>query len=417
MIDRSGSLLLTIVLSFAAATSCWSEENRPPINDLKIERDPKNTYGSLEASIRKMRDHRPLDLNAERWREAHPDKSYEDWKQEARQCLRTGLHYDPSDVDLNPKVLKREETDELIRELVEFNTTPWFRVKGYFLMPRNAPQQLPGLLVLHGWGGPMLFGKERLVNSGRDHPALQHHRNRYFEGVYLAEEIAKAGYAVLTIDNYHFGERCPKGVGGIPADLDPFELADDEYDKIEGKLRELVYLGVRQLNWAGTTWAGVNFGDDSRSLDYLMSRPEVDPNRLGCIGLSGGGWRTNMLVALEERIKAGVSVGWMTTGDYQQVYNVRGAVGTFNLLPGVWDRMDIPDLIALGAPKAVMVVVGREDLLVPMEGAEAANRQMRSAYEWAGTPEKFRAYNPVKGHCIDTEIREEAMKWLDAHLK
>lgn len=229
--------------------------------------------------------------------------------------------------------------------------------------------------------------------------------------------MAKAGYAVLTIDNYHFGERCPRGIGGVPANLDPFELSEEKYKAIETKARDLAYLGVRQLNWAGTTWAGVNFGDDSRSVDYLLSRPEVDPKRIGCTGLSGGGWRSNMMAALDDRIKAAVSVGWMTTGDYQQAYNVRGAVGTFNLLPGVWNRIDIPDLIAMASPKAVMVVVGTEDTMVPMEGALEANRQMRAAYDWSGRPNRFRSYNPPKTHCYDLEIQDEAIQWLDQHLK
>ena len=72
-------------------------------------------------------------------------------------------------------------------------------------------------------------------------------------------------------------------------------------------------------------------------------RDEVDGDRIGCTGLSGGGWRTDMLAALDERVKASVSVGWMTTGDYQQLYNIAGGVGTFCLLPGVWDRLDVPD--------------------------------------------------------------------------
>lgn len=413
--------ILIPCLCVALGASAWSQDRpkqgRPSVNDLTVTRKPKNTYGSLEQSIRQIRDHRPLDLNAERWSRTHPKNGYVEWQKEARECLRTGIHYDRGKLALNPTVLKREESDKLIRELVEFNTTPWFRVKGYFLMPRKATLPLPGLLVLHGWGGPMLFGKERIVNTGRDHPVLQSHRDRYYEGTYLAEEIAKAGYAVLTIDNYHFGERCPRGVGGVPANLDPFELSEENYETIERKARDLAYLGVRQLNWAGTTWAGVNFGDDSRSVDYLLSRTEVDPKRIGCTGLSGGGWRSNMMVALDNRIKAAVSVGWMTTGDYQQAYNVRGAVGTFNLLPGVWNRIDIPDLIAMASPKAVMVVVGTEDTMVPMEGALEANRQMQAAYEWSGQPDRFRSYNPPKTHCYDLEIQGEAIRWLDQHLK
>ena len=165
------------------------------------------------------------------------------------------------------------------------------------------------------------------------------------------------------------------------------------------------------------TRAGINFFDDSRCVDYLLSRTEVDPNRLGSTGLSGGGWRTDMLAALDTRIKAAVSVGWMATGDYQQLYNVAGAIGTFALLSGVWNRMDIPDMISMSVPCASMVVVGTEDHLFPPEGVQEANQQIRAAYAWAGYPQNFKAFNPPKVHCYDIEIQKEAIQWLDHHLK
>ncbi len=181
-------------------------------------------------------------------------------------------------------------------------------------------------------------------------------------------------------------------------------------------MRAQLYLGVRQLNWAGTTWAGLNYADDSRCVDYLLSRPEVDPERIGCTGLSGGGWRTNMLAALDERVKASVSVGWMTTSDYQQIYNVSGAIGTFCLLPGVWDRIDVPDLIAMTAPNAAMVVSGQRDPLFPPEGQTEAARQIEAAFAWAGCTENCHNYMPDKEHCYDAEIQREALEFLAHHL-
>lgn len=107
----------------------------------------------------------------------------------------------------------------------------------------------------------------------------------------------------------------------------------------------------------------------------------------------------------------------MTTGDSQQVYNLRGAIGTFCLLPGVWNRIDIPDLMAMAAPKAVMVVSGTEDPLFPPMGQREAARQIADAFSWAGCPERFRNYAPQKPHCYDAEIQAEALAWFDKHLK
>ena len=262
----------------------------------------------------------------------------------------------------------------------------------------------------------MLFGKERIVNSGRDHPMLVEHRRIYHSGNYLAEEFARAGYAVIVMDAHHFGERIPFGVNGIPVNFDAFDLTVEEFERLDALVKEQLYLSLRQLNWAGTTWAGVNFWDDSRCVDYLLSRPEVDNERIGCTGLSGGGWRTNFLAALDPRIKAAASVCWMTTGDYQQIYNVGGAIGTFCLLPGVWNRLDIPDLTIMSAPCASMVISTSNDELFPPEGQQEAARQITAGYKWAGCPDNVCHNNPFKGHCYDADLQRDAIDWFNQHL-
>ncbi len=385
-------------------------------NEMQISREILNQYGSLEGMIRSVRKRRPMDLNAETWHFNHPEQKFETWRQLAKKCVLDGLHYDPGPIALNAKVIKREECEGFTLEHISFNTTGWNRVRGYFLLPKGVTGPVPALVVFHAWGGPMLFGKERVVNSGRDHPMLVEHRNKVYSGKYLAEVFAQHGYAVIVIDAHHFGERAPRGLNNIPASYDPFDLKIGDYVGLDTLVREQLYLGVRQLNWAGTTWMGVNFWDDSRCVDYLINRPEVDPQRIGCTGLSGGGWRTNMLAALDDRIKASVSVGWMTTGDYQQAYNIAGAIGTFCLLPGVWDRLDVPDLTIMSAPNANMVVSGQQDMLFPPEGQADAARQIKMGYEWAGVGDKFGDYRPDKPHCYDDEVQHHAVEWFMRYL-
>lgn len=422
-------LVLTLALSAMAANSSSAQsklEGNRPVQVLETPRSlpevkdlgraPLSNYGSLETTIQRMRAYQPLDLNAAKWRRNHRSGKYDGWASQARAVLAEGLHYDAGKIELNAVTTDRWETDSFIRETIEFNTAPWFRVPGYFYIPKNVPLPAPALIVFHEWGGPLLFGADR-VSGEAVHPAIVEHRQQFTSGRALADWFASKGYAVIVIDAYHFGRRAPRGVNGLPQSFDPAKLDDaklKEYDKL---VRDALYYGVRELNWAGTTWAGVNYGDDSRCVDYLLSRKEVDPNRIGCTGLSGGGWRTNMLVALEPRIKAAVSVGWMTTGDAQQPYNVAGAIGTFCLLPGVWNRLDVPDLIAMAAPKAVMVVSGTKDLLFPPLGQREAARQIAEAYSWAGYPDRFRNYFPEKEHCYDADIQDQALAWFDLHLK
>ena len=112
-----------------------------------------------------MRAYRPLDLNAEAWKKAHPGRPHQDWASEARECLRRGLHYDLPPVDLKARTLARVESETFFRETIEFNTTPWFRVPGYFYIPKNVPLPAPALLVLHEWGGPMFSARIASVAS------------------------------------------------------------------------------------------------------------------------------------------------------------------------------------------------------------------------------------------------------------
>lgn len=391
-----------------------SPRDLPRIEDLG--REPLSNYGSLEAGIQAMRSYRPLDFKAEEWRNKHPSEKYAEWAKKAQTILKDGLHYNTGELSLNAVTTARWETDSFIRETIEFNTTPWFRVSGYFYVPKNVPLPAPALIVFHEWGGPILFGADRV--SGKPvHQAIVSHRNQYTSGVALADWYASNGYAVIVIDAYFFGKRAPRGIGGLPESYDPALLDNATLSRYNSLVSDQLYFGVRELAWAGTTWAGVNFGDDSRCVDYLLSRKEVDSARIGCTGLSGGGWRTNIMAALEPRIKAAVSVGWMTTGDAQQPYNVSGAVGTFCLLPGVWNRIDIPDLIAMAAPKAVMVVSGTKDILFPPLGQKEAAREIANAYAWANCVDQFRHFTPDKEHCYDAEIQKEALAWFDKHLK
>jgi dienelactone hydrolase len=413
------SLLSALGLAAAAAAPLHATEIPRPLPRVEdLGRKSLNQYGSYESAIQQMRAQQPMDLNATRWRRDHPGAAYAEWAKTARATLLNGLSYEPGKLDLKPVTLARWETDTFVRETIEFNTTPWFRVPGYFYTPKNVPLPAPALVVFHEWGGPMHFGADR-VSGEPVHPALIAHRETYTSGRALADWFASHGYAVIVIDAFHFGRRAPRGINGLPDEYDAKTMDDATLKRFDDMVRDqrLLYYGVKELNWAGVTWAGVNYFDDSRCIDYLLTRKEVDPERIGCTGLSGGGWRTNILTALEPRIKAAVSVGWMTTGDTQQPYNVSGAIGTFALLPTVLNRMDVPDFIAMAAPKAVMVVSGQQDRLFPPLGQRDAAKQIADAYAWAGVPARFKHFYPDKPHCYDAEIQAEALAWFDRHLK
>ncbi|MGH7944101.1 MAG: hypothetical protein ACREF9_03705, partial [Opitutaceae bacterium] len=112
--------LLGILAIVPAAVGAEPPRKMPRVEELG--RSPRNQYGSLEKTIQTLRAHQPLDLNAARWRRAHPGGTYEEWKRQARAVLADGLHYDPGKLELNAVTTDRWETDSFIRETIEFNT-------------------------------------------------------------------------------------------------------------------------------------------------------------------------------------------------------------------------------------------------------------------------------------------------------
>lgn len=384
---------------------------------------PQGLYGDLEGFLQGYRSAAPLDLHVGNWRKKNPGARFEDWKSLAQPFLLQCLHYHPGPVDLQPEVLSVEQRDGFVAEHIAFNTAPWSRIDGWFLRP-DGEGPFPAVVCMHSWGGPMIVGKDRVVSRGKDQPNLKEFLKKASDR-YLAEDLARRGYAVIAIDAYHFGTRLPWGAQivthkpttWLPPRLDPLDLGPAEFEELNEKAVDLLNISMRYLNWAGTTWAGVNFWDDSRCVDYLVSRPEVDASRIGCVGQSGGAWRVHFLSAMDDRITASVSSCWSTTGDWTHIYNFTGTVGTFCQLPGLWQRMDLPDISLMGAPAAAMIISGQDDTLFAPEGMEEAARQVQVGFDWAGVPERFRFHYPKKPHSFDLDNQNEAWAWFDRWLK
>ena len=362
----------------------------------------------MENCFAQLRQVRPCDLMAEKW------EDISQWQQAVQTCLKQGLHYDPPKCDLDAKVLDTVDFGEYTQETIEFNTTPWFRVKGYLLLPKNAPRPLPGILLQHEWGGPLYFGKDRLVRTKNRH--IQLFQQEYYSGVPLAERFCLAGYAVFCIDAFHFGERAPREREFDPAELLETFSGTSAYHYFENQKAELFRHALLQLGWAGTTWAGVNVADDRSCIDYMLSRKEIDGSRLGVTGLSGGGWRTDMMLALEPRLKAGVSVGWMTTNQGSFENNFKGAIGVFSPLPGVWNRMDLSDAVGSGFPVNALYIVGSKDNLFPSDGVDEAFRKIKEVYTRAGVPDNVGFARPETVHCYNAEVQQIALDWFAAKL-
>src|SRR5262249_35412162 len=162
----------------------------------------------------------------------------------------------------------------------------------------------------------------------------------------------------------------------------------------------------------GFTWSGVMYWDDIRTVDYLLTRPEVDAERIACVGLSMGGLRTIHLAALDHRIKAAVAVGWMASYPAQLKSHVEHTIGFTKLVPGLMKYMDYPDVASMAMPAALMVINGSKDTLFELDGVRSCFDKLSACYKKAGVAERFKGRLYDTPHEFSREMQVEAWDWL-----
>jgi dienelactone hydrolase len=247
--------------------------------------------------------------------------------------------------------VEQVDRSDYVREKVFFNTTPDVRVAAYVLVPKKRERPLPAVVALHDHGGFYLWGKEKLVETDDEHPALTDFKKRYYAGVSTASALARQGYVVAVIDMFYWGERRLL-LDDDPADWRerPPGLTRERIAAFNQRASQNEQLVGRTILAAGFTWPGVMFWDDVRTVNYLLTRPEVDPKRLGCVGLSVGGLRSCHLAALDDRIKAAVVVGWMASFPTQLKKHVRNTIGHTKVVPGLYRYLTTPTWLRWRCP-------------------------------------------------------------------
>jgi dienelactone hydrolase len=155
---------------------------------------------------------------------------------------------------------------------------------------------------------------------------------------------------------------------------------------------------------------------DIASVDYLVTRPEVDAARIGCMGLSIGGWRAAYLFGLDPRLKAAVVAGWMTS--YPSLLHHHSKSHTWMLhVPGQENWLDITDMTALNGPNPLMVIDCLQDSLFPLNGMRAAEVKLGEIYSRMGAPDKFLCKYYDLPHSLKVPAQDDAIAWLEKGLK
>lgn len=342
------------------------------------------------------------------------------WRAQARTRLRERLAQPDTGGVPEVTVQRVYEYDGLHIEELTWQLPYGEPTQAYFLKPAGATGKLPGIVGLHCHGGKKYFGKRKITRINDDlHPDMVAHQDHYYGGRAWANAIAKRGYAVLVHDAFAFASRRVFVEGVL--DVIRGEMTDENpedssriaaYNQWAGDHEDIL---AKSLFSAGTTWPGVFSAEDQRALDVLCARDDVDADRVGCGGLSGGGLRTVMLAGLDERIKCAVCVGMMTTWrDY--LLNKVQTHTWMCYVPLLPNELDYPEILGLRAPLPTLVLNDIDDQLFTMPEMQRADTILSEVYAKAGASDRYRASFYPGRHKFDLPMQAEAFEWFDRWL-
>lgn len=328
-------------------------------------------------------------------------------------------------VDLGPppevRVDAQHAFDGLAVERLSWQLPCGPRTEAVLLKPAAATGKLPGILALHDHGGNKFLGWRKIARVDDSPWTIQaRHQEQSYEGLAWANEVAKRGYVVLVHDTFPFGSRRVR-VADVPPRLRG-EGVDPQPDDLEGIKHYNAFAAnhehimEKSLLSAGTTWPGVYVVEDQRALDLLCARSDVDASRVGCAGLSGGGMRTVFLGGLDERIRCAIAIGFMTT--WRDFLLDKCFTHTWmTYVPLLPKDLDFPEILALRAPAATMVLNCNEDALYTLDEMKRADTILRETFERAGAAEAYHCKFYPGGHKFDRPMQADAFAWFDRHLK
>jgi dienelactone hydrolase len=369
-------------------------------------------YGSWAASL--VPDPPALSFRRDGWSDVDA------WRAVARERLLVRLARPETGGVPDVTVQRRYDQGDLRVEELSWRLPYGPPTAAILLKPREARGRLPGVLALHDHSGDKHFGTQKIARTGDDpHPMMVAHQARMYGGRAWANELARRGHVVLVPDAFAFGSRrvdlrdVPAPLRrGLPVD-DP--LTPEEVEAYNEWAAAHEPIMARSLFAAGTTWPGVVLAEDQRALDVLCAREDVDPERVGCGGLSGGGLRTVYLGGADPRIRCAVCVGMMTTwADF--ALNVGHTHTWMVYIPVLPRELDYPEILALRAPLPTLVLNNQEDELFTLAEMRRADRILGEIFTRAGAGGSYRASFHAGHHKFDRPMQEEAFEWFERWL-
>jgi dienelactone hydrolase len=283
------------------------------------------------------------------------------------------------------KVTGAIEADDYRVEKLAFESFPGYFVPALLYRPKKVTAPAPGVISPCGHSA-----------VGKAAAAYQ----------ILHINLAKRGHVVLTYDPVGQGERSQ--FWDAARNRSRFNLTCGEHAVLGNPLYLL-----------GTSLARYRVWDGVRAIDYLCSLPEVDPERIGCVGNSGGGTLTAYIAALDPRVTAAATCCYITTLPRRMGNRVQtdpDADPEQDVFGFVSEGIDHAGLLALRAPRPTLIGSAKLDFF-PIEGARESFAEAKKLYEVAGVPERVAQAVADERHGLTLPLRKAVYAWFERWLK
>lgn len=278
---------------------------------------------------------------------------------------------------VSAEIISREEKSLYIQESLVLDLNGIEPVPAIFVKPVCSSGPLPVILYNHSHGGFYDVGKRELIEG-----------QIYLQNPPYAELLTSLGYSVLCIDCWDFGDRHTGTESSI----------------------------FKQMLWNGQVMWGMMVYDSIKAIDYLVTREDIDPSRIGTIGISMGSTMAWWLAALDERVKVCIDICCLT--DFQTLIetgNLDGH-GIYYYVPGLLKHFSTAEINGLISPRPHLALEGNLDILTPPSGLDKINAELSKTYEDDGAGEAWQLIRYETGHGENPDMRRRVIgffkRWL-----
>lgn len=330
------------------------------------------------------------------------EKDFAKWKAQARHVLAECMqNLQPAPKAYAMEVTDREQRDGYEARKIRFNLSEWSRVPAYLLVPEGEGP-FPAIVLLHDHGAHFSIGKEKMVRPFHVAPEVMEDADQWasqcYDGQYVGDYLARHGYVVLAVDALFWGERGRK--------------EGTSYDAQQALASNFLQMGA--------SWGAFINVDDMRSAEFLASLPFVDKERVGSLGFSMGAYRSWMLAALTDVVRASASICWMNTTEHLMTLTNnqnKGGSAYAMLIPALRRYLDYPHVASIACPKPTLFFNGTRDKLFPIEGVKDAYQEMEAVWKSQGASDRLVTKLWDEKHFFNKEMQKETLEFFDRWLK